>query len=172
MENFKKNIRNYVAIRLLTVYEICLIIFSIIFFIYCGYVPLFMIVIFLLLFSFFIAQLLLYLLPNGYLEFDDKGINIKSKRIVRKINWMDVCEFYFNSFDVSNLFFLRYNTIELSVIINDNKIDIIKEIGEITCKKKDYILIISKIPKEALVKNEFMIYSTILEKSKNKYNLK
>ena len=169
MKCIEKKLREVKAIRLLTIFDIGLIVICIIAYMPLGFFNPATYMFGSLLIVCLILQFVLYFVPKGKIKFDSTEITIESKYLNTKISWEEVNHIYFNSFSYIFIF-LRHYTMDLSINVNGKMIDI-EDVGDVKIYKQEYKEIISFIPRSVLDNNEFMIYRNQIEREKNEYKI-
>ncbi len=111
-------------------------------------------------------QFKLYNKPVGTIIFEYNGITIQSKKANMYVHWEQVEHIkYYNFFDI---ILLLHFTLDLCINLDEESFDVSSRIGEIKINKKDYIRIVSIIPRQVLEKKAFMIDERIIKKYENK----
>ena len=168
MRIIEKKIRDIKSMRVLFIFDYIIILVLIISAFNLGFFSPVTYIFVPLLFICVLFQLLLYFVPKGKVTFDSSGVKIVAAHTNAIICWNNVKCIYYNSFFE---FFplLNHFTIDLLLKVGNEIIDFSKCFGDILVHKKEYLNIISCIPRHILCDNDFMIYKNITEKRKNKY---
>lgn len=168
MGKVEKKIREIKAIRILFIFDFAIILVLLFFFFHLGFFSIGTYIFFPLLLVCISLQLLFYFVPNGKVIFDSIGITIITKHTNDRIDWEDVKQIYYRPF--GEFFpFLDHFTLDLWIKIDGKTIDFDTKFGSIKIYEKEYLDIISFIPRYILDVNDFMIYRNIIEKEENKY---
>ena len=170
MGKVEKKIKDIKSIRILFIFDFIIILILVISFFGLGFFSPAIYIFSSLLLICILFQLLLCFIPKGKVIFDFNGITIITRHINTIVSWSEVKGIYYNSFS-EILPLLNHFTIDLWIKLEDELIDFDNKFGNIKIYKKEYLNIISYIPRHIFEINEFIIYRNIVEKEKNKYKI-
>ena len=167
--SYKMFLKDIIAMRLLIIFSGIVLVFGIV---GCAFVDSFEIIglgcgILLLVLG--AIYLLLCLFPVSTIAFDERGIQIITKKDRLEVLWENVKIVQYCSFD--SFLFLKHFTMDLIILQNGNLKNIGNEYGYLKISLKKYQAIISLIPKEVLNKNPWMVYKNILEVEEDRYDI-
>jgi hypothetical protein len=169
MKQIEKTLRQYRAIRLLFIFEFFLFLPLIVIFFWVDLAPVLCGIFLPLIALCGLVQLWLTFKPVGTVVFHVQGLTVQTKKLCAEIAWKDVLNVYFR--DGSDWFLLAHFLLDLRVRCDGKTVDFSGEQGEVKLSQREYLEIISLIPKEVLAENEYMIYRNITEKDKNEYRV-
>ncbi|MBR2616842.1 MAG: hypothetical protein IKC56_01215 [Clostridia bacterium] len=159
MKQVKKKIKDIKSIRVLFIFDCIITIILLVSIFYLGFFSSVIYIFLSLLLMCVLLQLYLHFIPKGEVIFDASGVTIVTKKINITIYWNKVKCIYYNSF--SEIFpLLNHFTIDMWLKIEEEIIDFDEKFGNIKLYKKEYLNIISFIPKHVLDVNDYLIHKS------------
>lgn len=114
-----------------------------------------------------IMQIIIFCFSFGKVIFSENGIELLGK-FKQTIKWCDIKGLYYCDFFI----IANNNCLEILFQRNNNVIEVFNDKDyKIFCTKKKYKKIIKLVPNEMVEKNQFLFYSNLHARKKDRFNI-